>query len=175
MLLVCTAAYRLRLDSCLIHLLHLPLMISSLKLETAAWAVTPRPVTIALSSFKTAKPSYVVIGFSSHIGMCRWGVNARGSSPMLPPACAFGSLEFASRKVQELRFWLRFPRRLNKSSASSAVERSCVSEWSYRVSHTHSVTNILWPSKSSSVEMPACRCRNGVVPASHQSDVSNPE
>lgn len=127
MLPVCPAAYMLKLDSCLIHVLHSPLMISSLKLETAAWAIIPRPVTITLASFKTALPSYVGIRFNSHIGMCGF-VNARGSSPMLPSACAFGSLEFALRKVQDLRFWLRFPRRLNKSSASSSVERSYVSE-----------------------------------------------
>lgn len=103
MLLVCMAAYMLKLDSCLIHVLHSPLMISSLTLETAAWAMIPRPVTIALASFKTTLPSYVGIRFNSHIGMCGFD-NARGTSPMLPSACAFSSLEFASRKVQELRF-----------------------------------------------------------------------
>lgn len=79
-------------------------MISSLKLETAAWAVIPSPVTIALSSFKMAKPSYVAIGFSSHIGMWRWGVNARGSSPMLPPVCASVVLNLHQERSKSLDF-----------------------------------------------------------------------
>lgn len=73
------------------------------KVRNSCKGMIPRPVTIALSSFKTGKPSYVGFRFSSHTGMCRF-VHARGGSPMIPSACAFGSLEFASRKVQELSF-----------------------------------------------------------------------